>query len=165
MKDGKDYDVIVDSSGNCKSGGTFVTAEIYWKDQAEAIRAATGMDMPIEHLKQIGERIYNLMRCYNALHGIISTDDTLPWRFKQVASSSGNAKGSVCHLDIMLPEYYRLRGWEETTGLPSLKTLEALGLAEAYTHTHTASVDGSNKAIYPQLGWAAPYSSPVVGPL
>ncbi len=43
VKDGEDYGAVVDSSGNCKSGGTFVMAEIYWQDQAEAIQAATGL--------------------------------------------------------------------------------------------------------------------------
>ncbi|MDD5367908.1 MAG: aldehyde ferredoxin oxidoreductase family protein [Anaerolineaceae bacterium] len=163
--DGEDFGAVVDSSGNCKSGGTFVMAEIYWQDQAEAIQAATGMLVTVERLKTTGERIYNLMRCYNAIHGIARADDALPWRFTQVASPSGNAKGSVCHLEVMLADYYRLRGWDEVTGWPEFKTLARLGLAGAYARIQTASASGSSRAIYQQLGWAVPYAGPLVDPL
>ena len=30
----------------------------------------------------------------------------------------------------MLKEYYRLRGWDEETGIPTAETLETLGLAD-----------------------------------
>ncbi len=162
VKDGEDYGAVVDSCGNCKSGGTFVMAEVYWQDQAEAIRAATGMEMTAGRLKATGERIYNLMRCYNALHGITRADDVLPWRFTQVASTSGNARGSVCHLDVMLPDYYRLRGWDRQTGLPTLKTLNRLGLVEAYARLQDTIASGASQQIYQQLGWAPPYQGPVV---
>ncbi|MBI3362478.1 MAG: aldehyde ferredoxin oxidoreductase family protein, partial [Chloroflexi bacterium] len=66
VKDGEDYGAVVDSCGNCKSGGTFVMAEVYWQEQAEAIRTMTGMPMDAEKLKIIGERIYNLQRCYKS---------------------------------------------------------------------------------------------------
>ncbi|HEX7598887.1 MAG TPA: aldehyde ferredoxin oxidoreductase C-terminal domain-containing protein, partial [Polyangia bacterium] len=165
VKDGEDFGAVVDSSGNCKSGGTFVMAEVYWQDQAEAIRAATGIDMSTERLMLTGERIYNLMRCYNALHGITRADDILPWRFTQVPSPSGNARGSICHLDTMLADYYRLRGWTRRTGLPTIKTLSRLGLTEAYARVQNAIASGASKAIYQQLGWAAPYTGPLLDDL
>jgi aldehyde:ferredoxin oxidoreductase len=160
VKDCEDYAAIVDSSGNCKSGGTFVMAEIYWQDQAEAIRLATGMEMSVSRLCQTGERIYNLMRCYNALHGITCEDDTLPWRFTQIPSPSGNARGSICHLEIMLPEYYRLRGWDARTGLPTQRTLARLGLEAAHSRLRAAVASGASKAAYEQLGWSPPYVGP-----
>jgi len=161
VKDGEDYGAVVDSAGNCKSGGTFVMAEIYWQEQAAAIQTLTGMDMPVERLKAIGERIYNLMRCYNALHGITRADDTLPWRFTQIPSPSGNAKGSVCHLDIMLEDYYHLRGWDVQTGLPTLETLSRLGLGNAYLELQAAIASGESRAAYSSLGWAAPYTGKI----
>jgi aldehyde:ferredoxin oxidoreductase len=39
--------------------------------------------------------------------------------------------GSVVELDTMLDEYYDARGWDKTTGLPTLKTLERLGIQTA----------------------------------
>ena len=131
VKDGEDFGAVVDSVGVCKSGGTFVLAEIYWPDIAAALEAATGMDMPVERLKRIGERIYNLQRCYNARHGITRADDRLPRRFTDEPSPSGNAEGHVINLEPMLDEYYRLRGWDLETGWPTGEKLRELGLEEA----------------------------------
>jgi len=131
VKDGEDFGAVVDSVGVCKSGGTFVFAELYWPDIAAALEAATGMEMPTERLKRIGERIYNLQRCYNALHGITRADDRLPRRFTDEPSPSGNARGQVIDLEPMLDEYYRLRGWDPATGWPTAEKLRELGLKEA----------------------------------
>jgi aldehyde:ferredoxin oxidoreductase len=131
VKDGEDFGAIVDSVGLCKSGGTFVLAEFYWPDIAAAVEAATGIEMPAERLKQIGERIYNLQRCYDAWHGISRKDDVLPRRFSEEPSPSGNARGQVIQVEPMLEEYYALRGWEPSTGWPSQTKLHELGLEDA----------------------------------
>jgi aldehyde:ferredoxin oxidoreductase len=131
VKDGEDFGAVVDSVGVCKSGGTFVLAEIYWPDIAAALEAATGMDMPVERLKRIGERIYNLQRCYNALHGVTRADDRLPRRFTDEPSPSGNAEGQIVELVPMLEEYYRLREWDPETGWPTAEKLRQLGLEDA----------------------------------
>ena len=165
VKDGEDYGAVVDSCGNCKSGGTFVMAEIYWLEQAEAINAATGMNMDVDGLKIIGERIYNLQRCYNALHGITKADDVLPWRFTKIPSPSGNATGSVCHLDEMLEDYYYLRGWDQTYGLPTIETLTRLGLYEAGVKLASLLHTNEVHSIYASLGWAAPYTNLTGDPL
>lgn len=157
VKDGEDFGAVVDSCGNCKSGGTFVMAEIYWKEQAAAIQATTGMDMDDAKLKTIGERIYNLQRAYSALHGINRVDDVLPWRFTKIPSPSGHAQGSVCHLNEMLEEYYQLRGWDERSGLPKPDTLKNLDISEILPRIQAALDSGSARSIRRQLGWAAPY--------
>ncbi|MGB9879188.1 MAG: aldehyde ferredoxin oxidoreductase C-terminal domain-containing protein, partial [Anaerolineae bacterium] len=131
VKDGEDFGAVVDSVGVCKSGGTFVLAEIYWPDIAAALEAATGMDMPVERLQRIGERIYNLQRCYNALHGITRADDRLPRRFSEEPSPSGNAKGQTIDVEPLLEEYYLLRGWDAETGWPTEEKLRELGLEDA----------------------------------
>jgi len=130
VKDGEDFGAVVDSVGMCKSGGTFVLAEIYWPDVAAALEAATGMEMSVERLKRIGERIYNLQRCYNARHGITRADDRLPRRFSEEPSPSGNAEGETIQLEGMLDEYYQLRGWDLETGWPTREKLEELDLEE-----------------------------------
>lgn len=131
VKDGEDLGAVVDSLGVCKSGGTFVLAELYWPDLAAVLEAATGMKMPVERLKRIGERIYNLQRCYNVWHGISRSDDCLPHRFTDEPSPSGNARGQVLDLEPMLDEYYVLRGWDPATGWPTAAKLRELGLEEA----------------------------------
>jgi aldehyde:ferredoxin oxidoreductase len=131
VRDGEDLGAVADSVGLCKSGGTHVLAEIYWADIAAALETATGMEMPVERLQRIGERIYNLQRCYNARQGITRADDRLPRRFTEEPTPSGHAKGQVIDLEPMLDEYYRLRGWDVETGWPTTQKLLELGLEEA----------------------------------
>lgn len=131
VRDGEDLGAVADSVGLCKSGGTHVLAEIYWADIAAALEAATGMDLPVERLKRMGERIYNLQRCYNARHGITRADDRLPRRFSQEPSPSGHARGQVIDVEPMLDEYFRLRGWDLETGWPAPEKLRELDLEEA----------------------------------
>lgn len=130
VKDGEDFGAIVDSIGVCKSGGTFVMAEIYWPQIAEGLTYATGIDFSVSDLKTIGERICNLMRAYNALHGITRADDRLPRRFTEEPSPSSGAKGEIAHAKAMLDTYYALRGWDTERGWPTFATLNRLGLHE-----------------------------------
>ncbi|MEN6523427.1 MAG: aldehyde ferredoxin oxidoreductase family protein [Anaerolineaceae bacterium] len=161
VKDGEEYGAVIDSIGTCKSGGTFVLAEVYWQETANAISYITGMEMDESRLKMIGERIYNLQRAYNALHGINKKDDVLPWRFTRKPSTSGNANGSVCHLEITLPDYYRLRQWDSETGLPTRGTMEELGLQAEYDQMQSQVQSGKAALIRASLPWAAPYTEEV----
>jgi aldehyde:ferredoxin oxidoreductase len=131
VKDGEDFGAVVDSVGVCKSGGTHVMAEIYWADIAEGLTFATGMKFDEQNLKAIGERISNLMRAYNALHGITRADDRLPRRFLEEPSPSPGALGETAHAEDMLDEYYGLRGWDLRQGWPTESTLRRLGLDDA----------------------------------
>jgi aldehyde:ferredoxin oxidoreductase len=128
--DGENFGAVIDSAGNCKSGGTFVLAEIYWQEMADAIHTATGMDMTVPQLKAVGERIYNLQRCYGVLHGISRKDDRLPPRFKEEPNPSGHARGQTFDVEPLLDEYYALRGWDVRTGIPTRAKLRALGLED-----------------------------------
>ena len=89
------------------------------------------MSMPVDRLKAIGERIYNLQRCYDAIHGITRADDRLPERFAREPSPTGNARGQIIDTGPMLGEYYALRGWDSATGWPTADTLHRLGLDDA----------------------------------
>jgi aldehyde:ferredoxin oxidoreductase len=66
-------------------------------------------------------------RQFNLAAGFTGKDDTLPQRLLKEAAKSGPAEGKVCGLDVMLPEYYSLRGWS-VDGVPSSQTLERLGV-------------------------------------
>jgi len=60
-----------------------------------------------------GERVYNLERYYNNLAGFREGSDYLPERFTKEPSQEQGSKGHVCELDLMLEEYYQVRGWEK----------------------------------------------------
>lgn len=161
VKDGEDYGAIIDSVGTCKSGGTFVMAAVYWQETADAIAYTTGMEMDVDRLKTIGERIYNLQRMYNAMHGIDRKDDVLPWRFTMMPSTSGNASGSTCRLDITLPDYYRLRSWDPESGLPTPETAARLGLSDEQLQMQQQVESGRSARIRADMPWAAPYTDGV----
>jgi len=130
VKDGEDFGAVVDSVGVCKSGGTFVMAELYWAEIAAGLTLACGEEYDEATLRRLGERIVNLMRAYNALHGVDRRDDRLPRRFHEEPASSGGAHGHVAHAEEMLNEYYDLRGWDRSRGWPTSETLRRLDLAD-----------------------------------
>jgi len=119
----QDLTAAIDSSGIC----LFSTFGLGGDDLAELMTAATGVQYTTEDFLKAGERIWNLERVYNLKAGFNAKDDSLPPRMLNDPIPSGSTKGHVSHLDKMLPEYYRLRGWD-TVGVPSQKKLEELGL-------------------------------------
>jgi aldehyde:ferredoxin oxidoreductase len=115
---------VIDSLVACKFAHIAVSDEYF----ARAISALTGVEYPTGELIQLGERVWNLERLYNLREGFTRADDTLPPRLLNEPASGGSA-GQVNHLAPMLAEYYRGRGWDEN-GVPKMKKLEELGLAE-----------------------------------
>ncbi len=93
---------------------------------AEMVSAGTGIEFTGRDLLQLGERIYNLERLFNLREGLTSKDDTLPPRFFKPLPE-GNSRNRVVHLDEMLKEYYKLRGWDKE-GRPTKGTLKKLGI-------------------------------------
>jgi aldehyde:ferredoxin oxidoreductase len=120
---------ISDATGVCKN--TYNNMEVLdWDGTADLLQAATGWDFSGEEVRQIGERIVNLERLFIAREGITRRDDALPKRFvaEPAPEGSGPSAGSVVELEPMLDEYYRARGWDVESGLPTEKKLEELGL-------------------------------------
>jgi len=99
----------------------------YISDYGPILRAVTGIPYSDEELLKAGERIYNLERLFNLKAVFTGKDDTLPPRLLKEPIASGTSKGEVCELVRMLPEYYKLRGWDEE-GRPTKHKLEELGL-------------------------------------
>jgi aldehyde:ferredoxin oxidoreductase len=59
--------------------------------------------------------------------GLTAADDTLPKRMLEDPIPAGPAAGHVSRLAEMLPEYYRVRGWDED-GRPTAAKLAELGI-------------------------------------
>ncbi|MBU0492884.1 MAG: aldehyde ferredoxin oxidoreductase family protein [Chloroflexi bacterium] len=120
---------IADALGVCKN--TYNNMEVLdWEWTAELLQAATGWDITGAEVQRIGERIVNLERLFIAREGVTRRDDTLPRRFlaEPLPEGSGPSTGSVLELEPMLDEYYRARGWDVQTGLPTREKLTELGL-------------------------------------
>jgi aldehyde:ferredoxin oxidoreductase len=110
---------------------------IFWmQDFAEMLPLATGVKEfgSVETLIEIAERQVNLKRLFNAREGISRKDDNLPSRFTDEPMPEGPGKGQVVDLEPMLDDYYRLRGWDLETGLPTKETMKRLSLGWTAKH-------------------------------
>jgi aldehyde:ferredoxin oxidoreductase len=122
----QDYFAVIDSLVVCK----FNTFSDSPEDYVELLKAAMGWeDLTVEELLTIGERIYNTERLFAVREGH-GFQDTLPKRLLEEPLPDGPAKGRTAKeaLEKLLPEYYKLRGWENGKPLP--ETLKRLGLEE-----------------------------------
>ncbi|TWD93644.1 aldehyde:ferredoxin oxidoreductase [Neobacillus bataviensis] len=114
-----------DSMNICKFSSFSENAEHY----AEQYSTMTGIPMTADDVMKAGERIYNLERYYNNLAGFNTReDDFLPKRFTE-EPASGNSAGHVSRMDIMLEEYYQVRGWKD--GLVPEQKLRELGIIDS----------------------------------
>lgn len=97
-------------------------------DILNAINWSTGFNYSLDDLMKIGERIWMLKRGINILYGVKPEDDRLPKHILTTVEEGPQA-GSVPDIDLMLKEFYDLRGLDEK-GRPTKQKLEELGLAE-----------------------------------
>ncbi|MHA1312191.1 MAG: aldehyde ferredoxin oxidoreductase family protein [Candidatus Helarchaeota archaeon] len=113
--------IICKFTGNCYSGVNEL-AEIY--------QLITGILMDGEKMLKIGERIHNLVKCFNVREGAVRSYDYPPERtFKEKLNNEPN-RGAIIdrkEYDKMLDKYYELRGWSKE-GIPSKEKLKDLGL-------------------------------------
>ena len=125
VKESQDFIAAIDSTGLCLFSKNVGLELEHYTDQ---IQAACGGSWDVERFTTTGERIWNMEKQFNLAAGLGHSDDTLPKRILEEPAPSGAAKGLVNRLDVMLPEYYKVRGWDEN-GVPTAATLGRLGLA------------------------------------
>jgi len=89
----------------------------------------TGANYTPDEILTAAERIYNLERMFLIAAGSGANEDTLPYRMLHEPMPEGPAKGRVVELDVMLPKFYQVRGWDEK-GVPTKEKLEELGLTQ-----------------------------------
>ncbi len=90
---------------------------------------ATGLPLSAAGYMELGERLIQLRRLYNVKTGVRRADDTLPPRLLREPQPDGAAAGVVPDLEVMVPELYRLRGWDDD-GVPTPETVARFGLGE-----------------------------------
>ena len=128
----QNYGDAQESIGTCKFHN-YATAAFNPKTYAKLISYTTGMSITPRELMKIGERVFNLQRCFNIREGIRRKDDSIPKRFCMAPafgpfSQDSKRATSKEELDAMLDEYYQARGWKKETGIPSERKLRELGL-------------------------------------
>jgi aldehyde:ferredoxin oxidoreductase len=120
----QDLTAAVDSSGAC----LFTTFGMGAPDYAALLNTATGVPWDEKSIMLAGDRIWNLEKLFNLKSGLTGKDDTLPKRFMEEPIKTGPSKGEVNELSRMLPEYYKVRGWDQQ-GKPTAQKLKELSLA------------------------------------
>lgn len=100
-----------------------------------AFNAITGWDLDSQELLKAGMRDWTIKRGFNNLLGITSKDDKLPKKLLTALEEGGGA-GSVPDVELLLKEYYALRGLDER-GYPRLEVLVDLGLDDLKNKLYT----------------------------
>jgi aldehyde:ferredoxin oxidoreductase len=93
-----------------------------------AFNACTGADYTMDEFVKAGERIVNLERAYIVREGFRRVDDTLPRRMLEEPIVDGHIPPIGKDLDLMLDEYYALRGWDIKSAIPKEEKLRELDL-------------------------------------
>lgn len=118
----QDLTAVIDSAGLCLFSSFALSAQQY----ADMLNAATGTSYDPASLLETGERIYNIERQFNQAAGMRPEDDRLPKRLLEEPITDGPSKGDLSQINVTLPQYYEVRGWENA--FPKPETLERLGL-------------------------------------
>ncbi|MEW6376922.1 MAG: aldehyde ferredoxin oxidoreductase family protein [Thermodesulfobacteriota bacterium] len=85
---------------------------ITWKDLQEIIKSTCNLSLKKKELKAIASGIIQLARSFNQQEGVTRKEDKLPRRFfREVLQETGKSL-QPGELEVMLKEYYQLRGWE-----------------------------------------------------
>jgi aldehyde:ferredoxin oxidoreductase len=115
---------ILDSVGICKFASNYLWwGTIGFNEIAELLSSATGFKYDVNNLMETGERVNLIERAFNVREGIVGRKhDTIP------AAISEQYKIDKEKFDMMLNEYYSLRGCEKTTGIPTKNKLDSIGL-------------------------------------
>jgi len=94
------------------------------------INAATGWNYPAEYYLEVGARIQAIRQAFNAKQGInVVKDFKLPGRvLGDPALTEGPLKGITIDGDKLRRDFLIGMGWDESTGIPTSKTLGALQL-------------------------------------
>ncbi len=131
----QDLNAILDSLIVCKFT-LFALAEGFYREMLEAV---TGVSFPEDEFYAIGERIWNLEKIFNLAVGFRRCDDSLPPRFK-VEGGGGPLAGEVVKEEMMLRDYYRIRGWN-SSGIPGEETLDRLKLKNFKCYLSGSDID------------------------
>ena len=129
VKDMEDMYTVIDSLIVCKfSRGTYYEG---FQDLAKVYSLVTGFETSAEEMRRSGERINNVARLFNVREGFGRKDDTLPYKVMNLPiPDEGPSKGSYvtqAELDLLLDDYYEVRGWTKE-GIPTIKKLKELAM-------------------------------------
>lgn len=104
---------------------------ISFQEYTEFVEAVTGHAYTVKDWEEAADRIETTIRLFNVREGFSRKDDTLPARLLEEPLPDGPAQGQLFGqegLDVMLDEYYALRGWDQQ-GIPLPQTVKHYGIS------------------------------------
>jgi aldehyde:ferredoxin oxidoreductase len=125
------YITIFDCAVACGFANAFTESRLDFATFGEWLTLATGMEEAFgdpERRTAAYDRIYNLEHAFNRRMGLTTADDSLPPRVLREPLPDGPSAGHLWPRDALVRDYYRVRGWDEETGVPRRATLEGLNL-------------------------------------
>jgi aldehyde:ferredoxin oxidoreductase len=127
----QDIYTLADALQVCK----FITSHnghgINIQDMADLYTAVTGVAADEASMRTCAHRIYTVERCFSVREGITKNDDFLRGKWISESTQGGPFDGSLIDqgkFEKMLEDYYRERGWNTDTGIPTRETLEKLDM-------------------------------------
>jgi aldehyde:ferredoxin oxidoreductase len=114
-------ELFLDFEDRCTLFDALIACRFYrdfytWDDLAEIVALTTGQRLDKAGLKALAGRITDAARRFNLREGMSSDQDRLPERFFRESLEDGRSL-SRADQEILLKDYYRLRGWSEA-GVP-----------------------------------------------
>lgn len=100
---------------------------------AEFYTLTTGIQSNAKDMRVAGQRVSNLKKLFNIREGWTKEYDTLPTRITQDPIPSGPYAGARItknELQNFLKRYYKARGWDVKTGIPTVEKMKELELME-----------------------------------
>jgi aldehyde:ferredoxin oxidoreductase len=128
-----DVCTIADALETCKFNTGYALMKMNVEEMVPLFALITGVNVTLEEMKKIGDRIWALERAFIVREGISRKDDTLIGRFMDEPVHGGLNDGLAYDKkkwSKMLDEYYDLVHWDKKTGVPTRESLEELGLKD-----------------------------------
>lgn len=130
--------VLLDMLEICRFVGFGSTKIITPKLLFSLYSMATGVETDEKSMMTAAERVYNVERAFLVRMGINRKDDVLVGKWATEPVPTGTHKGEKLDpekWEVMLDEYYRLRGWDNN-GIPTPDKLKELGLEDVSEKIH-----------------------------
>lgn len=124
---------MVDCMGVCYFPTQWYSPELMNPDDLHAMfSAATGLRLTFSAFTRAADRVVFLERAFNLREGITISQDWPPERFFDPVPSGPSQGDRLDRVKLRraIHQYYRLRGWNPSTGRPTKKTVRALGFTE-----------------------------------
>jgi len=125
---------IMDMTGVCSWVTGFMGLPVDDAAIAECMSHGLGETVDVDMLSEAASRVHHLERAFLGKCGLTREDDKLSKAYRDRFQPGGKPAPELGfneeELEKMKDDYYRLRGWNLETGMPTRETLEKYGLQD-----------------------------------